>query len=224
VLAVVLAAATAVRADPLPLQPFLARTLEAARARGHVPGMAAWLQVGDSVAEAAAGVRAAGHPEAATVRDRWHLGSDTKAFTATLIARLAEKGVLGFDDTLAASLTLRALQQALTLRQPRPGLIHHSDRGLQYANAAYQARLQAHGIVPSMSRLGNCWDNAVAESFFATLKTELGRRQRWTTRGEAEQALHGFIDRWYNHQRRHSALGYRSPIDYERQLARLRSA
>ena len=102
-LAVVLAAATAVRADPPSLQPFLARTLEAARARGHVPGMAAWLQVGDSVAEAAVGVRAVGHPEAATVRDRWHLGSDTKAFTATLIARLAEKGVLGFGDTLAAS-------------------------------------------------------------------------------------------------------------------------
>lgn len=143
-----------------------------------------------------------------------------------VVLDLASRRVLGWcaDRTLAHSLTVRALDQALTLRQPRPGLIHHSDRGVQYASAAYQARLRAHGIVVSMSRVGDCWDNAVAESFFATLKTELVRCTRWTTRGEAERALHGFIDRWYNHQRRHSALGYRSPIEYERQLARLRTA
>ena len=83
----------------------------------------------------------------------------------------------------------RALDRALTLRRPRPGLIHHSDRGVQYASRPYQARLHAHGIVPSMSRVGDCWDNAVAESFFATLKRELVAHARWTTRREAHRAL-----------------------------------
>lgn len=143
-----------------------------------------------------------------------------------VVLDLASRRVLGWcaDRTLEQSLTLRALDQALTLRQPPPGLIHHSDRGVQYASAAYQQRLRTHGLVSSMSRVGDCWDNAVAESFFATLKTELVTRARWHTRAEAQRALSGFIDRWYNHQRRHSALGYLSPIDYERQLAQLRIA
>jgi putative transposase len=136
---------------------------------------------------------------------------------------LGSRRVLGWcaDTTLAHSLTLRALQQALTLRRPAPGLIHHSDRGSQYTNAAYQRCLQTHGLVPSMSRVGDCWDNAVMESFFATLKTELLATAHWPTRNDAQRALHGFIDRWYNHQRRHSALGYLSPIAYERRLAAL---
>lgn len=143
-----------------------------------------------------------------------------------VILDLASRRVLGWcaDRTLEQSLTLRALTQALVLRRPPPGLIHHSDRGVQYASGAYRARLAAHGIIASMSRAGDCWDNAVVESFFATLKRELVRSARWTTRAEARQALTAFIDRWYNHQRRHSALGFLSPVDYERQLARLRIA
>jgi putative transposase len=143
-----------------------------------------------------------------------------------VVLDLASRRVIGWcaDRGLDQSLTLRALERALTLRQPSPGLIHHSDRGVQYASGAYQQRLASWGIVPSMSRVGDCWDNAVVESFFATLKRELVRTARWTSRSEAYHAIATFIDRWYNLQRRHSSLGFLSPIDYERQLARLRIA
>ena len=143
-----------------------------------------------------------------------------------VVLDLASRRVIGWcaDRGLDHSLALRALEPALLLRHPPPGLIHHSDRGVQYASAPYQQRLRAYGIVPSMSRVGDCWDNAVVESFFATLKRELGDGARWTTRAEAHRALTRYIDRWYNHQRRHSALGFLSPVDYERRLARLRIA
>ena len=123
------------------------------------------------------------------------------------------------DDTLDQSLPLRALEQALRLRQPAPGLVHHSDRGVQYASAAYQAVLAAHGIIPSEARrlLGRR-----LESFFATLKTEM-RPELWWTRTEAKHHLKGFIDTWYNCQRRHGTLGC-SPYHYERRLAQLRVA
>lgn len=140
-----------------------------------------------------------------------------------VVLDLGSRRVIGWcaDHRLDHSLVLRALHQALTLRQPRPGLIHHSDRGVQYASAAYQAVLAEHGITCSMSRTGDCWDNAVVESFFATLKNELCITGPWPTRDAARRDLAEFIDRWYNHQRRHSALGYRSPVQYERDLARL---
>jgi transposase InsO family protein len=143
-----------------------------------------------------------------------------------VVLDLASRRVIGWcaDRVLDGSLPLRALTQALVLRRPAPGLVHHSDRGVQYASAAYQALLREHGVTTSMSRPRDCWDNAVAESFFATLKTELVPRARWPTRAAAHRALSNFIDRWYNHQRRHAALGYRSPVQYERELARLRIA
>lgn len=143
-----------------------------------------------------------------------------------VVLDLASRRVLGWaaDRALDHSLALRALDRALTLRRPAPGLVHHSDRGVQYASAAYQARLTAAGIVVSMSRVGNCWDNAVAESFFATLKRELVHGAHWQTRAEAHHALTRFIDQWYNHQRRHSALGFVSPVAYERRLAQLQPA
>ena len=142
-----------------------------------------------------------------------------------VVLDLASRRVVGWcaDRTLDHSLALRALQHALVLRRPAPGLIHHSDRGVQYACAAYQAVLAAHGARSSMSRCGDCWDNAVVESFFATLKTELAPL-RWATRAAATQALGAFIDHWYNPHRRHSALGYRSPVQYERELAQHRVA
>jgi transposase InsO family protein len=124
---------------------------------------------------------------------------------------------------LYQSLALCALQRALTLRRPAPGLLHHSDRGVQYASAAYQALLHAHGATSSMSRVGNCWDNAVAESFFATLKAELADTRRWPSHAAAQRDLAAYIDGWYNQQRRHSSLGYRSPLQYERDLAQLRA-
>jgi len=143
-----------------------------------------------------------------------------------VVLDLASRRVIGWSTAshLEQSLAVQALEQAVALRRPLPGLVHHSDRGVQYASAAYQAVLQRHGMICSMSRAGDCWDNAVVESFFATLKTELVHTARWPTRTAARRALTEFIDRWYNHQRRHAALGYRSPVQYERELAQLCSA
>jgi putative transposase len=119
---------------------------------------------------------------------------------------------------LERALVLTALRRALALRQPGDALVHHSDRGTQYASLEYQAVLAARGIRVSMSRPGDCWDNAVAESFFATLKRELLQRTRWPTRLAAVQALTGYIDGWYNRIRRHSSLGYLSPMQFEHKL------
>ena len=142
-----------------------------------------------------------------------------------VVLDLGTRRVVGWqaDTTLDQSLPLRALARALRLRAPAPGLIHHSDRGSPYTSADYQAVLQAHKMVPSMSRRGDCYDNAVVESFFATLKRELPT-DRWRTRAAAQRDLSVFIDHWYNHQRRHGSLGFRSPVQYERDLARLRIA
>ncbi len=117
---------------------------------------------------------------------------------------------------LQTALTLEALQMALGRRVPPPGLLHHSDRGCQYAAEAYQSVLRDHGIVCSMSRTGNCWDNAVTESFFATLKTELIHRQPWPTRRAATDAVADYIEGFYNPYRLHSSLGYISPNECER--------
>jgi putative transposase len=122
-------------------------------------------------------------------------------------------------DTLEAELALSALQMAIDARRPPPGVIHHSDRGVQYACDAYRAVLTQHGFRVSMSRKGDCWDNAVAESFFATLEWELLIQNDFQTRNEARHAIFEYIERWYNPKRRHSTLGYLSPARYEAQLA-----
>ncbi len=114
------------------------------------------------------------------------------------------------------SLTLNALHMALRNRAPDRGLIHHSDRGTQYTSGDFQKVLDARGIVCSMSRRGNCWDNAVAESFFATLKLDLIFRRTFRTRREARQAIFNYIEVFYNRQRRHSYLGYLSPAEFEK--------
>jgi putative transposase len=138
-----------------------------------------------------------------------------------VVLDLASRRVVGWAmrDTLAAELALEALQMALDQRHPAPGLVHHSDRGVQYACTAYRDVLAAHGLAASMSRRGDCWDNAVAESFFATLERELIDRWDWRTRAEAATALFDYIATWYNTRRRHSTLDYQSPAAYERQLA-----
>jgi transposase InsO family protein len=116
---------------------------------------------------------------------------------------------------LTAELPLTALRQALDARRPRPGLVHHSDQGVQYACAAYQAVLERHGLQPSMSRLGDCWDNAVVESFFHTLKVERVYDRRYATREQAATDLEDYIEQFYNRQRRHSTLGLVSPVTFE---------
>jgi putative transposase len=137
-----------------------------------------------------------------------------------VVLDLASRRVVGWamHQTLEAELALAALRMALEERRPEPGLVHHSDRGIQYACTAYQELLATHGLEASMSRKGDCWDNAVAESCFATLELELLARHRWRTRDEARTAIFRYIARWYNTRRRHSTLGYRSPALYEREV------
>jgi transposase InsO family protein len=113
------------------------------------------------------------------------------------------------------ALALVALRQAVRKRKPRRGLVHHSDRGSPYASEDYRRELHRHGIRASMSRRGDCWDNSVAESFFSTLKTELTEGVQYETHAEADAAIGEYIDNFYNSVRRHSYLGYRSPIEFE---------
>jgi putative transposase len=121
-------------------------------------------------------------------------------------------------ETLEVELALSALRMARDARHPPAGLLHHSDRGSQYTSGEYRAELAAHGMIASMSGKGDCYDNAVAESFFATLEFELLSQNDWHTRGEARRAIFRYIETWYNPQRRHSTLGYISPTAYEEQL------
>lgn len=146
-------------------------------------------------------------------------------FLATVLD-LASRRVVGWAmrETLEAELALAALSMALADRRPAPGLVHHSDRGSQYACSDYRALLDAHGLVASMSKKADCWDNAVAESFFASLETELILESDWFTRDAARQAIFEYIEAWYNRERRHSSLGYRSPVHYEAEVLTSRMA
>ena len=112
--------------------------------------------------------------------------------------------------------TLRALRRAIALRNPRPGLLFHSDRGIEYSAYGYQDFLRARGIVPSMNRPRNCQDNAHMESFFHSLKAELTHRRSYASDAELNASIAGYIDRFYNQKRIHSSLGYHSPVEYER--------
>ena len=137
-------------------------------------------------------------------------------YLATVID-LASRRVVGFAmaDHMRVSLVTDALQMAITARRPRPGLIFHSDRGSQYTSATFRELLGAYGVSQSLSRPRQCWDNAVAESFFATLKTELVYRSAWSTRGAVRRAIFEFIEVFYNRRRLHSTLGYVPPAEYE---------
>jgi putative transposase len=118
------------------------------------------------------------------------------------------------ETHLRTELILSALEMALVQRRPR-GVIHHSDRGCQYTSYAFGKRCQEAGVMPSMGSVGDAYDNAMAESFFATLERELLSRRRFKSQAEAKMAVFEWIEGWYNPHRRHSALGYRSPVKYE---------
>ena len=134
---------------------------------------------------------------------------------------LYSRRVVGWamSQRITVELTEQALTMALAKRAPTAGLLHHSDRGSQYAATSYQRVLDEYGLIPSMSRKGNCWDNACVESFFGTLKRELVYQRQYATRGEATQDIFEYIEVFYNRQRRHSTLGYHSPAEYEARAA-----
>jgi len=138
-----------------------------------------------------------------------------------VVMDLFSRRIVGWSmqQTLARSLVVEALEMALTARRPAAGLLHHSDRGCQYASLDYQQLLRQAGCTCSMSRKGNCWDNAPVESFFSTLKMELVHERRYRTREEARLEIFEFIEIWYNRERLHSSLGYLSPVAYEAQMA-----
>jgi transposase InsO family protein len=158
-------------------------------------------------------------PDVAWVTDITYIWTDEGWLYVAAILDLFSRRVVGWaaSESITRELTLAALDMALVHRRPAAGLLHHSDRGCQYASFDYRAALEKRHFVCSMSRKGDCWDNAVAESFFATLKVELVYRTRFATRAAAKRALFDYIETFYNRRRRHSSLGYLSPIDFETQ-------
>lgn len=159
-------------------------------------------------------------PDAVWVADITYVPTDEGwLYVAGLLDRCTRRCIgWAFGDTLATTLPLAALDMALQHRRPPAGLVHHSDQGVQYASAAYRHRLAQAGVIPSMSRRGNCYDNAMMESFWSTLKRELVHRFEFATRAEARAAIFEWIEVFYNRERFHSALGYQSPVDFETQL------
>ena len=142
-----------------------------------------------------------------------------------VVLDLFSRRIVGWSmqPSLNRSIVLDALQAALSQRQTGQAILHHSDRGSQYASGEYQQMLREQGIQCSMSRKGNCWDNAPVESFFGTLKQELVHRCSFATRQHARQEVFDYIEVWYNRQRRHSALGYLSPEEFEKRASQTTS-
>jgi len=137
------------------------------------------------------------------------------------VMNVQTRKIIGFSmrDELSQELVMAALRQAMQSNRPEEGLIHHSDRGRQYATYGYQGLLKQHSIISSMSRKGHCYDNAYMESFFATLKKELVHGEKYQTREEASLSIFEYIEVFYNRIRKHSALGYKSPEQYEKALS-----
>jgi transposase InsO family protein len=164
-------------------------------------------------------------PDTGYVADITYLPTDEGWLYLAVVIDLFSRRVVGHATSadLKAGLVIEALTQALQSRRPAAGswpqqeLLFHSDRGSQYASGVFRAVLAAHGIQPSMSRTGNCYDNAVAESFFATLKRELVGNEMFADHQQARRAIFEWIEVFYNRQRRHSTLGYLSPADFELQ-------
>ena len=176
------------------------------------------------------------HPVAANLLDRqFDVDEPDRVWTADItyiwtragwlylavVLDLFSRRVVGWSmsNRIDGQLTLTALRRALWGHKPPPGLLHHSDRGSQYACGDYRDLLDEHRLICSMSRKGDCWDNAVSESFFKTLKVERVNDRDYWTREEAKTDITDYIERFYNRKRRHSHLGYISPVEYELQNA-----
>lgn len=162
----------------------------------------------------------ADRPGQVWVADITYIATDEGWLYLAAIEDLFGRTIVGWamDSTMTKELVLRALRQARNRYQPPAGLIHHSDRGSQYASYDYQRALKSYHMVASMSRKGNCYDNACMESFFGTLKRELIGNYRFKTRAEARLAIFEYIEIFYNRIRLHSALGYMSPLEYRQAL------
>lgn len=157
-------------------------------------------------------------PNQVWVSDITYIPTDEGWLYLASIMDLFSRKIVGWSmgSTLHATIVVDALRMAVDQRGPAAGLIHHSDRGVQYASAEFRAVLDEHGLVASMSRTGNCYDNAAKESFFHTLKTELIHHERYATRAQARASVFNYIEAFYNRRRLHSTLGYMSPEDFER--------
>jgi transposase InsO family protein len=167
---------------------------------------------------------APGEPDRAWAADITYIRTGEGWLYLAAVLDLGSRRVVGWAaaDHLRSELAQRALGNALESRRPGAGLVHHSDRGVQYACDDYQRLLRSNGLEASMSRRGNCWDNAAMESFFAALKRELVHREAYATREEARRSLFEYIEVFYNRRRLHSSLGYLSPVQYEESRKPLR--
>lgn len=156
-------------------------------------------------------------PNQRWVTDISYVWTDEGWCYLAVILDLFSRSVVGWalDATLTTKLPLAALDMAVRRRRPAAGLLHHSDRGCQYTSDDYRSALADLGVSVSMSRKGNCWDNAVAESFFATIKNELVYPQRWASRTDLRAAVFEYIELFYNRRRLHSSIGYKTPAEME---------
>jgi len=162
-------------------------------------------------------------PNRAWATDITYLWTHEGWIYLAVVIDLYSRRVVGWsmDRRMTKSLVIRALLMAINLRKPPPGLIHHSDRGSQYASRAYQKLLRQHGMTCSMSRKGNCWDNAPVERFFSSLKREWTGDRLYRTRQEAIADVREYVAVYYNSKRLHSTLGYKTPMDYEKTLSKV---
>lgn len=160
-------------------------------------------------------------PNERWVTDITYVWTDEGWCYLAVILDLFSRAVVGWAlaPSLSTELAMTALRMALQRRRPEAGLLHHSDRGCQYTSFEYRTALAQHVVTVSMSRKGNCWDNAVAESFFATLKNELVYRRSWPTRLELRAAVFEYVEVFYNRRRLHSSLGYKTPSEIEKLYA-----
>ena len=158
-------------------------------------------------------------PNEAWAADITYVPTDEGWLYLAGVLDLGSRRLVGWamGESLETSLPMEALRMALRQRRPADGLLHHSDRGCQYASEAYREQLVAWGVTPSMSRRGNCYDNAAMESFWSTLKEELVHRTHFESRAQAASAIFDYIETFYNRERLHSALGYLSPVEFEKQ-------
>jgi len=159
-------------------------------------------------------------PNQKWVADITYIHTDEGFLYLAGVVDLFSRKIVGWcmKDTLHSDLCVEALEMAMLRRKPARKVLHHSDRGSQYAGDDYQSNLTAFGLTCSMSRVGNCWDNAVMERVWAALKTELVYQRNFKTKQEATDAIFEWIEVWYNRKRRHSSLGYLSPETYESKL------